>query len=88
MQHLFSEGSTKAEVRVVQGEPDMIERIDLYNEVWYYGDCQVHFKGQIVRRVVSDNKAIKYASLYGTLLFSPDRTEANLAHFLNDRFTR
>lgn len=88
MKHLFSEGSTKSEVRTVQGEPDMIERIDLYHETWYYGNCEVHFKGQIVRGIAKLNKNIHYASLYGTLLFSPDPTEIKLAEFLNDRIMR
>jgi len=86
MKRIFSEGSTKNEVRTVQGEPDFTETDGVY-ENWYYGRCLVQFKGPIVRAVKNTGGKLRYAD-YFSLAFSTDKIELEFYDLLNDRINR
>jgi hypothetical protein len=86
MNNCFSTGSTRSEVRRVQGEPDYTEA-NLPLENWYYGRCVVQFKGQLVGGVSNPDGSLKYAD-YFELALSPDKTESEFYLLINSRINR
>lgn len=86
MAYCFSEGSTKEEVRRVQGEPDFKEA-SYPLENWYYGNCLVQFNGPIVRAVKNTDSYLLYVD-YFALAFSPDKIETEFYLLLNYRINR
>ena len=86
MKNVFSQGSTRREVRAVQGEPDFTDT-DGILENWYYGRCLVQFNGQLVRAVSNPDGTLKYAD-YIALALSPDKIEGEFYSLLNTRINR
>jgi len=86
MKHVFSEGSTKEEVRIVQGKADFTEAEGPL-ENWYYGKCVVQFKGPIVGGVKDVGCNLKYAD-YFALGLSTDKIEKEFFNLLNSRINR
>lgn len=86
MNNCFSTGSTRNEVRKVQGQPDYTEANPPL-ENWYYGRGVVQFKGQLVGGVSNSDGKLKYAD-YFELALSPDKIEGEFYSLLNIRINR
>lgn len=86
MNNCFSTGSTRNEVRKVQGQPDYTEANPPL-ENWYYGTGVVQFKGQLVGGVSDPDGKLKYVD-YMELAFSPDKVEGEFYILLNTRLNR
>lgn len=86
MNNCFSTGSTRNEVRKVQGQPDYTEANPPL-ENWYYGRAVVQFKGQLVGGVSNPDGKLKYAD-YFELALSPDKIEGEFYSLLNTRINR
>lgn len=86
MDNCFSTGSTRNEVRRVQGQPDYTEANPPL-ENWYYGRGVVQFKGQLVGGVSNPDGKLKYAD-YFELALSPDKIEGEFYSLLNTRINR
>ncbi|GAA4316711.1 hypothetical protein [Flaviaesturariibacter amylovorans] len=90
MRKVFSEYSTKEEVYNVQGAPKMKQSLEGPNliEVWVYGNCEVHFEGNLVKDVYPEGcKKFKYKSI-GELLMSDDYLEKEFGNSLMSRKAR
>ncbi len=83
MKHLFSNGSKKQELIKVQGLPEITDD-ENNREVWYYGNCKVYFKGDLVEEVINNEECIKYAGFHD-LINSDDKIEKEFGRILLNR---
>lgn len=84
---VFSTYSTKTEVLKVQGSPELKEQLSAFEEVWYYGNSKIYFKGQLVSGIDNTDNNLKSVRI-GDLMVSPDKIEQDYFHFLFDRGDR
>lgn len=84
--HLFTEGSTRSDVEMIQGKPELIENYphDDEEEVWYYGECEIIFRNGLVDFVKNSNTTIKYVS-YHLLLLSDNPVDQNMGRIMASR---
>ncbi len=83
MRSLFSNGSKKQELIKVQGLPEITDD-ENNREVWYYGNCKVYFKGDLVEEVINNEECIKYAGFHD-LISSNDKIEKEFGRILLNR---
>lgn len=77
--HLFTIGSSRNDVMIVQGRPELIEQYPKEDEeeVWYYGECEIIFLNGLVDEVRYSNPTIKYVSIHD-LLSSDNPVDRNM----------
>ncbi|MEO6732322.1 MAG: hypothetical protein ABIN01_13980 [Ferruginibacter sp.] len=81
----FTSGSTKDQVRKVQGYPEDVVDVGNLTEVWFYGNCEVTIYNGLVQKVENQTNCINYIDLKVCLISPERRVSSNMQTVIEER---